>query len=115
MITNRRIALAYFYRAIEGFSVYKTAVIFGVSSRTINRWLKKYQEEHPDIPPILTELQKEIRDCFESGLTPQEIALYLKRPLNSVYKVTSKLGLIKKKSKHVHYDPSMDGKVEQKF
>ena len=111
---NRKPA-AYYYRVAEGYSVKRVAYDMNVSPRTVSRWLKKYREQHPELPPILTPLQKEIRDCFESGLTQQEIALYLKRPLKSVHRITAKLGLIEKKPKTISYNPSMDNKVRQKF
>jgi len=112
---NRKPALAYFYRVIEGQSVKRIACSMNVSSRTVNRWLKKYLKQHPELPPILTPFQTDVKDCYEAGLTPQEIALYLKRPLKSIHRVTSKLGLIKKKPKTISYNPSMDNKVKQKF
>ena len=116
MVTNRKLAMAHYYRTVKGYSVRDIAyLIFSVSPRTINRWLKKYLKQHPESLPVLTPFQTDVKDCYESGLTPKEIALYLKRPLKSVYKITKKLGLIKKKPKTIRYEPHMDNKVKQRF
>ena len=94
------------------------AKILGVSQATISRTLVAVKKKAPQMFPILTLRQAEVRGYANYGLTWEEIAYIVNRPIEAVTKTVSELKVkgitFGKRPKTIRYQEYMDSQIKHK-
>ena len=103
-----------------GLTTDKAAEIMGVSQRRVQQLLQSAEQKAPQLFPILTKHQAEIKWLInEAGLTFEQVAEVLKVTPNSVSNTVKVLKekdvYIERRKKTVQYQDWMDGQVKEKF
>lgn len=103
-----------------GNSVAETAKIFGISTSTVYRSLKRVRAVAPSFFPTLGKVDIDVLRNHNAGLCNEAIAHVCRISLSAVKRRLSSLkekGIIRNIStaKTIRYDGSMDSEVREKF
>ena len=103
-----------------GLNTDRAALIMGITQRRVQQLLQSAEQKAPQLFPILTKHQVEIRWLInEAGLTFEQVAEILEISASSVsstVKVLKEKGVfIGRRKKTVQYQNWMDSQIKEKF
>lgn len=104
-----------------GLTEAEAAERLGIDQSSVSRRLARAEANAPQLFPIITKLQAQCHHYLMcDGWSPKEIAEYIGKPINSVYKALQACGkkglpLSTSHGDVMRYDPGMDAEVVKKF
>jgi len=104
----------------DGHTTAEAAVLMNISPQAVNRLLSRARTTCPQLFPLLTKQEVNVRDLLAAGSTKAYIADHLQVSLRRVDQiiesVNEKRGSIDTKPvKMVSYQPYMDSQIRKKF
>ena len=105
----------------EGLPVVEAAKRMSITPQAVNRLLNRAKKSCPQLFPLLTKQEADVKGLFRAGWTRTEIADKLQVSLSRVSQI---IGSANEKQgtvcsfetvKMTHYEPWMDGQIREKF